>query len=386
MRLRVSTILVTAILCLAPLASWADLAPYSQDFEGLDQQSPTALGDDGWLIFGNVFGPDWSYWYGYGVFPAPNGGPGFSGIDAGQGGPDQGAQQLVIYNDYNNGNHGDGSNAIIEANVFQEQMVSAADVGSTWVFEFDAKRGNIDGATANAFIKTLDPNNGYAQTNFITADMTNIPDAWGSFALSIDIDASLDGQILQIGFVTWASNYAPSGVFYDNINFDAAPLSVSLDIKPGGCPNPINLRSRGVLPVALLGVDGFDVNGIDVDSLRLEGVAPIRSSYEDVAGPFAGDLCGCTEAGPDGLLDLMLHFDSQEIVDAIAPLESGDRVLTLTGFLLDGTEIEGQDCIIVVGGGGGRPHSLDRERTSTRRRLNVREDSGGSTVQELQPR
>ena len=127
MRLRVSMTLAVALLCLAPTASWADLAPYSQDFEGLDQADPAALADDGWLVFGNVFDPDGSYLYGYGPFPAPNGGPGFSGIDVGQGGPAQGDQQLVVYSDYNNGDHGNGN--FIEANVFQEQMVGAADVG-----------------------------------------------------------------------------------------------------------------------------------------------------------------------------------------------------------------------------------------------------------------
>ncbi len=354
MRVRIGTIIIIALLCLAPTAALCDLAPYSQDFEGLDQQDPNALAADGWLIFANVFGPDWSYWYGYGVFAAPNGGPGFSGIDIGQGGPEQGLQQLVVYNDYNNGNHGDGSNAIIEANVFQEQVIGAADVGNAYRFDFDAKRGNIELASmANAFIKTLDPNAGFATTNFITADMTNIGDEWRSYSLSIFIDPSLEGQILQIGFVNWASRYEGSGIFYDNVNFDVAPLSVNLDIRPGGCPNPINSRSQGLIPAALLGTLDFDVNNIDVASLQLEGLAPFLSNYEDVAEPFAGDLCGCTGNGPDGFMDLTLKFDTQDLIDAIG-MTQGNRILTLTGALLDGTPIEAQDCVLFVGGGSPR--------------------------------
>ena len=219
-RIGISAILAGVLLCVVPTTSRADLAPYSQDFEGLVQADPAALANDGWLIFANVFGPDWSYWYGYGPFQAPNGGPGFCGIDVGQGGPDQGAQQLVVYNDYNNGNHGDGSNAIIEANVFHEQTIGAADVGNTWVFEFDAKRGNIAAATtAAAFIKTLDPAAGYAMTNFIRVEMTNIPDTWDRYSISISIDPSLQGQLLQFGFVSWASRYEGSGIFYDNVVF-----------------------------------------------------------------------------------------------------------------------------------------------------------------------
>jgi hypothetical protein len=390
MRLRIGTILVTALLCLAPSVSLADLAPYSQDFEGLlnteaDQPDQVALANDGWKVFVNVFGPDWSFWYNYGPFPAPNGGFGgaaFSAVVVGEGGPDQGDQQLVVFSDYNNGNHGDGSNAIIESNVFQEQIIGAADVGDTWTFEFDAKRGNIEGgSTAAAFFKIVG-----GTFIYIPLDMTNIPDTWDSYSLSITIAPEWVGSFLQFGFINFASNFEGSGIFYDNVNFDLAPLRVDLDIKPGGCPNPINFRARGVLPVALLGTMDFDVYDIDVDSLRLEGVAPIRSAYEDVAEPFAGDPCGCSEAGPDGLLDLTLKFDNQEIVNAIDLSASGDRVLTLTGTLLDGTPIEGQDCIVIVGVGGGRPNGVGREATAPRGRRLGNEEPSGPTAQDWQQR
>ena len=54
-------------------------------------------------------------------------------------------------------------------------------------------------------------------TNFITLDTTSLPTTWGGYALSISIDPSLVGQILQIGFSNKATNYEPSGVLYDNI-------------------------------------------------------------------------------------------------------------------------------------------------------------------------
>jgi hypothetical protein len=67
--------------------------------------------------------------------------------------------------------------------------------------------------------------------------------------------------------------------------FREAP--VALDIKPGSCPNPLNTVSRGVLPVAILGAADFDVTQIDLSTIQLEGVPPLRSSLEDVSGPFA---------------------------------------------------------------------------------------------------
>jgi hypothetical protein len=44
---------------------------YSQDFEALNAGSLTALGDEGWLVFANVFAGE-TYLYGYGPNPAPN--------------------------------------------------------------------------------------------------------------------------------------------------------------------------------------------------------------------------------------------------------------------------------------------------------------------------
>jgi hypothetical protein len=184
----------------------------------LDQADPGALANDGWLVFGNVFDPGGGYLYGYGPFPAPNGGEAFCAIAAGEGGPEQGAQQLSVYSDYANADHGNGN--LIEANVFQEQIVAAEDVGTTWKFEFQAKRGNIEGqTTALAFIKTLNPDD-FSLSNFITVDMTNIPDTWGGYSLSIEIDDTLPGHIFQIGFASTATNYEGSGIFYDNINLD----------------------------------------------------------------------------------------------------------------------------------------------------------------------
>jgi predicted outer membrane repeat protein len=127
------------------------------------------------------------------------------------------------------------------------------------------------------------------------------------------------------------------------------PVKVSVDIKPGACPNPVNVKSKGVLPVAILGTDVFDVNDIDISSIRMEGIAPIRSSFEDVATPATDtNECACTTEGPDGYMDLMLKFETQEIIAMLGEVIDGEEwMLSLTGTLYDGTEIEGTDCIII---------------------------------------
>ncbi len=219
------------------------LIEYQQDFESLVQADGAALTNDGWLVFANVFDDDNgnAFLYGYGPFGAPNGGAGFSAIDTGQGGTEQGAQQLSVYSDYNNQDHGAGGPTnppppphLIEANVFQERTIGSADFGRTLTFQFDHKAGNINDpgsplcpctSTALAFIKTLDPNSGFATIDFVTVDMTSIPSTWGTSSITLDIDASKDGFILQYGFSNQATLFQPSGIFYDNVVASTLPTA-----------------------------------------------------------------------------------------------------------------------------------------------------------------
>lgn len=126
------------------------------------------------------------------------------------------------------------------------------------------------------------------------------------------------------------------------------PSEPKVDIKPTSCPNPLNVKSNGVLPVAILGSAEYDVTQVDTTTILLEGVAPLRWSLEDVAGPVGPDAeeCECTTAGPDGYLDLTLKFKKQDVVAAIGSVDDGLVLpLFLTWDLLDGTPQQGSDCV-----------------------------------------
>ena len=131
-----------------------------------------------------------------------------------------------------------------------------------------------------------------------------------------------------------------------------ANVVVPLDIKPESCPNPLNVNSEGVLPVAIVGDNSFDIEEIDLGTIRLEGIEPLRSELEDVATPFGGELedeDSCTEAGPDGIVDLAFKFSTQDIVAALGGVNDGDVIiLTLTGEFDSGDELLGQDIIIII--------------------------------------
>ncbi|NIO27667.1 MAG: T9SS type A sorting domain-containing protein [Candidatus Latescibacteria bacterium] len=145
-----------------------------------------------------------------------------------------------------------------------------------------------------------------------------------------------------------------------------SPIVASLDLNPRSCPNPFNITwlknldtekeenaiayAGGVMPAAIVGREDFDVTDVDVSTLLLEGVSPLRCDLEDVTIPVAeGDDCACTTGGPDGLVDLTLKFSQQEIAQSISPAEDGDViVLTVTGALFDGTPFEASDCVKIM--------------------------------------
>ena len=124
-------------------------------------------------------------------------------------------------------------------------------------------------------------------------------------------------------------------------------LKAGVDIKPGSCRNPVNVKSNGVLPVAILGSSDFDVNEIDPSSVRLNGVAAIRSNIEDVTQPD-----DCYDLGPDGFEDLTLKFTNQEIIESLGDVNDGEEiVLQLTGNLkeeFEGSAIRGKDTMIIL--------------------------------------
>ena len=191
-----------------------------EDFESVDING-SVIGD-GWVFFNNVFSngaPLFNY-----NGAAPNG-PQISAIAAGEGGPDEGAQQLSIYSDYeccSGGNGHNDPNGLVEVNVFREPRttsspITADDVGDTWTFSFSAKRGNLEGSSeAFVFFKVLDPMSGFSLTEFVTADMTTASTDWARYSIDLTI-GPWEGQILQFGFLTNASNFEGSGVFYDNL-------------------------------------------------------------------------------------------------------------------------------------------------------------------------
>jgi hypothetical protein len=108
---------------------------------------------------------------------------------------------------------------------------------------------------------------------------------------------------------------------------------IVIDIKPGSDVNSINLKSKGVVSVAILTTEDFDALDVDPESVIFAEAHPVRWHIEDIDG--------------DGYDDMLLQFNTQELTGLSA--ESTDA--RLDGTALDGTiTFFGVDTVNIVHG------------------------------------
>ena len=111
-------------------------------------------------------------------------------------------------------------------------------------------------------------------------------------------------------------------------------LDVQIDIKPGSDVNPINLKSKGVIPVAILTTEDFDATTVDPGTVRFGvGLATEKHGVGHIE-----------DVDTDGDDDVVYHFPTQD-----SGLECGDTTATLTGTTFGGQSVMGSDSIVTRG-------------------------------------
>ena len=113
----------------------------------------------------------------------------------------------------------------------------------------------------------------------------------------------------------------------------AAPVApaaeVMIDIKPGSDTNPINLKSKGVVPVAILTTGAFNATKVDPTTVQLAGAPMLRWTLEDVDA--------------DGDKDMLLHFRTE-----LLKLDQNSTQATLIGETNEGVSFEATDKVQIV--------------------------------------
>ena len=112
------------------------------------------------------------------------------------------------------------------------------------------------------------------------------------------------------------------------------PTIVEIDVKPGSFPNSINVKSNGVIPVAVLTTDTFDAMEVD----------PATVTFGPDSAALAHSTAHLGDVNNDGDIDLLLHFRTQE-----TGIRCDDIEASVVGQTFDGMPFEASDSIKTVG-------------------------------------
>jgi hypothetical protein len=134
------------------------------------------------------------------------------------------------------------------------------------------------------------------------------------FSLVIDCFFEIDGDYATVTLAAPGSS---------------EPMPIDIDIKPGGNPNNINLKSRGVVAVAALTTNDFNAGEIDPGTVQFAGASPVRCKLCDVDG--------------DGDDDMLFHFKTQDL-----ELDEDSTEATLTCETFGGDKLTGTDTVRII--------------------------------------
>jgi hypothetical protein len=166
---------------------------------------------------------------------------------------------------------------------------------------------------------------GYREGAMVEEQVVTLGDVnvWSTVALAEQVD--------EVRWVGMGVRRHPFGIDDLRWSAEAATLEVAIDVRPRSPRNPVNPFARGVVSVALLGAEAFDVAQVDRASLGFgpSGAPAERAHVEDV--------------NHDGWPDLV----SQHRIP-LTGIALGDTEACLAGTRVDGTAFAGCDAVSTV--------------------------------------
>ena len=146
-----------------------------------------------------------------------------------------------------------------------------------------------------------------------------------------------NGAGLETVLVTTIQQVQRSGL--QSIANISGGLAVTIDVRPNGPNNMVNVNEAGKIPVAIYGSDDFD---IVADGYAALGFGPSQGPVFDWAGSVVSDL------NRDGIDDLTLYFRIEE-----SGLDLGDTQGCVVGTTNLGQFFSGCDSINTIACGLG---------------------------------
>jgi N-acetylneuraminic acid mutarotase len=131
---------------------------------------------------------------------------------------------------------------------------------------------------------------------------------------------------------------SPFGLLATNEALGSFGIQVSIDIKPGSSPNKINLKSAGVVDVAILSSATFDATQVDPATVTL------TASTVRLRGRSDKYSCNVRDVNHDGKPDLVCRVKAADE----PMLKAGSTSAVLTGRTFSGQGIQGVDTIQIV--------------------------------------
>ena len=203
------------------------------------------------------------------------------------------------------------------------------------VYDFSFFAADID--SANPTIERLTAKVFDAASNLLGEQSYHETSYWSGDGNVIKFDfGGINGiRRVTITLDNLGPNYDANDIGFgvDNLEFKIAsppvPIPITIDIKPGSDSNTINIESNGIIPVAILGTTDFDATSVDPGTVLLADAYPVKWTMEDI--------------NHDGIMDLLLHFKTEDLILNINSTEA-----SLTGKTMDGTPIEGADTVNIV--------------------------------------
>ncbi len=248
-------------------------------------------------------------------------------------------------------------------------IVGEVYIGSKFTYELTYENTNTFDVTNVTILDFLPPevdfvsathDGGYDEvTHAVLWDIGTVPAGTSGPTIELVVkvtDRATPGSTIYNYAVIEADGIPPTTVIDDEGSGDpgdepGTPIGesilVSVDVKPGSFPSSVNLKNKGLTPVAIHTTDDFDAADVDAASVKLEDcVTPVRwnlSDCDEVPNPLYGILPDEPEMMGDGDTDLVLFFDTGDLTYL------GDVTeVTLTGLTAAGVPVVGTSDISFV--------------------------------------